>query len=606
MRTTSLPKEDRTTTFPNDFLVGVTKDKPTIISLPISSSSAIFSTSLKMNEPEESSLSDVSAEKNMTDNLNSSNLMSEAESDLEELVEEMHVFVSDEGHVSVSVPRDGDEGHVERLELLNDTIRDPILTNISQESRDSDSVPKPEVTETPINDDSNENKASDLLTSTAVVQSDKNNTDIQNEKISVSNNTVTVVQTDEGEGLDNLISVAEAFERSQQPDFNDIASPVVDGTDTERHLVRNCVICSKSLLGRNALGRHMKNVHPKVFGPYKCSYLGCGKLIESGVKMVSHMYHHTGGRAKISQEITPPTTVNDTENNVLNTSLPDLKPDLKNDLRESGKRQIFSCNAGLKTCTESFITARNFIQHMKNIHKMKPWYCEACDKRFMERQNLQFHLMSHGNKKNFACDICNKSFANPRQLYTHRALHLGKRYLCQECGYRARSSANLRGHVKAKHEAKQLVCNVCNKKFSSGNNLKNHMRIHTGESPYECELCGVKFKRVHHLHSHIESKMHIVMMDKCRRKGHQVPQHLDPLRRARGRPIVEDGPVTLASAGHPQLETHITEVSDDNWPLHQVVVVEENVGDFSIPVDQAQIEIIQEQNEDNPSSVLLV
>ena len=76
---------------------------------------------------------------------------------------------------------------------------------------------------------------------------------------------ITVVQGDEGEGLDNLISVAEAFEKSQQPDFNDIASPVVDGTDTERHLVRTCVICNKALLGRNALGRHMKNVHPKVF-----------------------------------------------------------------------------------------------------------------------------------------------------------------------------------------------------------------------------------------------------------------------------------------------------------------------------------------------------
>ena len=61
--------------------------------------------------------------------------------------------------------------------------------------------------------------------------------------------TVTVVQTEEGEGLDNLISVAEAFERSQQPDFNDIVSPVVDGTDTEKHLVRNCCICNKSLLG---------------------------------------------------------------------------------------------------------------------------------------------------------------------------------------------------------------------------------------------------------------------------------------------------------------------------------------------------------------------
>ena len=49
---------------------------------------------------------------------------------------------------------------------------------------------------------------------------------------------MTVVQAEEGEGLDSLISVAEAFERSQQPDFNDIASPVVDGTDTEKLLVR--------------------------------------------------------------------------------------------------------------------------------------------------------------------------------------------------------------------------------------------------------------------------------------------------------------------------------------------------------------------------------
>ena len=29
----------------------------------------------------------------------------------------------------------------------------------------------------------------------------------------------------ETEGLDNLLSVAEAFERSQQPDFNDITNP---------------------------------------------------------------------------------------------------------------------------------------------------------------------------------------------------------------------------------------------------------------------------------------------------------------------------------------------------------------------------------------------
>ena len=97
--------------------------------------------------------------------------------------------------------------------------------------------------------------------------------------------------------------------------------------------------------------------------------------------------------------------------------------------------------------------------------------------------------------------------------------------------------------------------------------------------------------------------MHIEVMDKLRRKGQAIPQHLDPLRRARGRAIVEDGPVTLASS-QPQLETHITEVTDQqDWggaQYHQVVVVEETPGgssDFSIPVEQveqAEIEIIDE------------
>ena len=414
--------------------------------------------------------------------------------------------------------------------------------------------------------------------------------------------TVTLVQTEEGEGLDNLISVAEAFERSQLPDFNDIASPVVDGTDTEKLLVRNCSICSKSLLGRNALGRHMKNVHPAVFGPYRCTYPGCAKMIESGIKMMSHMYHHMGSRGRHVPRESDPPPVPPGESV---TAKSPVKVENESG-SESDKKQSFTCNAGIQECSEIYHTARNFVKHMKEVHKMKPWYCEPCDKRFMERQNLQFHVMGHGDKKNFACDICNKSFANPRQLYTHRALHLGKRYLCQECGFRARSSANLRGHVKQKHEAKQHCCKICEKKFSSGNNLKNHMRIHTGEAPYKCELCGVKFKRVHHLHSHIESKMHIEVMNKYRRKGQTIPQHLDPLRRARGRAVVEDGPVSLASS-QPQLETHITEVVGEGWPLQQVVVVEEGgPGEaFSIPVDQAQIEIIQDPGEITGDSYIL-
>ena len=508
--------------------------------------------------------------------------VSESESELEEFVEEMQVFVSD-------------EGTVERLELLSEISGDKISL---QSDLSSSSSSKPVSSGGQLDSKLGSSKkpggggdggGGEVVTSVASVASVASVLP----HTTSDTTTVTVVQTEEGEGLDNLISVAEAFERSQQPDFNDIASPVVDGTDTER-LVRNCWICKKSLLGRNALGRHMKNVHPAVFGPYRCSHDGCGKLIESGVKMVSHMNHHALSKTRVTESDGA-------------TDKPAEEQRKKKQGEAGGKkRPSLECNAGEETCRESFSTARGFIKHMKEQHGMKPWYCGPCDKRFMERQNLQFHMMScHENKKNFACDICNKSFANPRQLYTHRALHLGKRFLCQECGYRARSSANLRGHVKARHEARQHNCPLCGKKFSSANNLKNHMRIHTGESPYICQLCGVSFKRAHHLHSHIESKMHLDVMEKARRKGQSVPHHLDPLRRARGRPMVEDGPVTLANH-QPQLETHITEVTDQqDWggaQYHQVVVVEETPGgssDFSIPVEQveqAEIEIIDDTN----------
>ena len=84
---------------------------------------------------------------------------------------------------------------------------------------------------------------------------------------------------------------------------------------------------------------------------------------------------------------------------------------------------------------------------------------------------------------------------------------------------------------------------------------------------------------MHHLHSHIESKMHLDIMEKCRRKGHSIPPRLDPIRRARGRPVVEDGPVTLVSQA---------QVEGTEWAATQVVVVEESVGDFIIPVEETQ------------------
>lgn len=55
-------------------------------------------------------------------------------------------------------------------------------------------------------------------------------------------------------------------------------------------------------VGRNALGRHLKNIHPAELGPYKCPMFQiCGKTLESGVKVHKHMYSHVSQHSKTNK-----------------------------------------------------------------------------------------------------------------------------------------------------------------------------------------------------------------------------------------------------------------------------------------------------------------
>ena len=100
--------------------------------------------------------------------------------------------------------------------------------------------------------------------------------------------------------LDDLFSVAEAIERSHQPDFCDVTDTAarVEGSATHREIIRDCLLCRKRLFGRHALARHMRNVHSRVFGPYSCPVDGCGKSVEDGAAFKNHLQNnHFGPRA---------------------------------------------------------------------------------------------------------------------------------------------------------------------------------------------------------------------------------------------------------------------------------------------------------------------
>ena len=117
----------------------------------------------------------------------------------------------------------------------------------------------------------------------------------------------------------------------------------------------------------------MKTVHPPELGPYKCPMFQiCGKTLESGVKVHKHMYSHASKPSKI---------LNDTKETKLNRNKTNRHDDpLVNDVKVQNSK--FTCNFSVDhinaTCSEAFNTATKFIQHMRQVHKTKPWICLQC------------------------------------------------------------------------------------------------------------------------------------------------------------------------------------------------------------------------------------
>ena len=54
------------------------------------------------------------------------------------------------------------------------------------------------------------------------------------------------------------------------------------------------------------------------------------------------------------------------------------------------------------------------------------------------------------------------------------------------------------------------------------------------------------------------------ILEKCRQKGRKVPDRLDPMKRNRGIPLVEDGPITCV----PMDDSNVTELQAETEIVH--------------------------------------
>ena len=69
-----------------------------------------------------------------------------------------------------------------------------------------------------------------------------------------------------------------------------------------------------------------------------------------------------------------------------------------------------------------FVTAKNFSDHMLQVHNQKPFQCSDCSVAYMHKSNLEDHIRAKhvSGEPDIPCDKCGKMFRTKTSLFVHR------------------------------------------------------------------------------------------------------------------------------------------------------------------------------------------
>ena len=155
-----------------------------------------------------------------------------------------------------------------------------------------------------------------------------------------------------------------------------------------------------------------------------------------------------------------------------------------------------------KVC--KLVTKTPIDQHMRMMHKDKPFICVICVRGFGDENSLQHHLRFH---QDLTCQICKKKFAYSKHLKNHMSTHeINRFYFCKFCKKKFAQETQLKSHIIifTQTQGKPYKCEVCEKYFYSQCQLINHKRdIHFDKNPFSCHYCKIKFSEEKDLLIHI-------------------------------------------------------------------------------------------------------
>jgi hypothetical protein len=246
-------------------------------------------------------------------------------------------------------------------------------------------------------------------------------------------------------------------------------------------ILNTCLLCGKITKSHYYHKLHVANHNTDTPGVFKCIYMKCTQLFQSGDDLRKH--------ADETHKRTEKFYCNECGKCVAS------KYTLSYHIQLHWAKRSFKCDT--PGCSYAAKKINELQRHKTNVHRLNLLTCCHCGLKIKSIPSLKQHLDKHESANTpdaFKCHHvdCHATFSKPSDLMVHVEQHIEKRECdVPGCSYTSNLLNEMQLHRMNDHSIWPHSCQVCNRSFIAERYLKQHMStVHKNRESKEFNWCN--------------------------------------------------------------------------------------------------------------------